>query len=134
MVKQFKIALNKTPDQFQLFGINTILKDYQLCLLINDFFNIKTHLLETEHLNPSLSVFGDIIDDLKVILVQNRPVVFPKLSAFEYIVVVNKQDDLVSNLVKSFDKNDEILLILEIDHKHISSKTETLIHQFFSLL
>ncbi len=121
-----------------MFGINTVLKDYQLCFLINDFFEIETHLLDTSSLEDKFSVFGDVIDELKVILVQNKCTntesVFPKLKSFEYLVIVNNSKADVADIVKTFETNDEILYISMIDKKHLSSKGVALSYQLLGML
>ncbi len=137
LVKKLNIEIKKEKE-FYLFGINTILKDYQLCFLINDFFSIETNLLNTENVEPELSVFGDILDETKVLLVQNRlcdgQFVFPKLKTFEYIVIVEDQDYSVVDIVKSFETKDEILYISQIDSKYIKNKNYNLINQLLAML
>ena len=138
MAKKFNISLDDNDKEFQLFGINTILKDYQLCFLINDFFGIKTHLINTSNFEDEFSVFGDLIDELKVILVQNKSInnnlIFTKLKAFEYIVIVNNQDEDVANIVKTFESNDEILYISKIDMQYLSLKGVALSSQLLGML
>ena len=138
MAKKFNISLDDNDKEFQLFGINTILKDYQLCFLINDFFGIKTHLINTSNFEDEFSVFGDLIDELKVILVQNKSInnnlIFTKLKAFEYIVIVNNQDEDVANIVKTFETNDEILYISKIDMQYLSLKGVALSSQLLGML
>ena len=132
-----KLQISIEEEGYQLFGINTILKDYQLCSLINDFFSIETHLLQTASFKEEISVFGDEIDNLKVRLVQNvcgdKPVVFTKLKSFEYIVIVNNQGSDVAKIIQTFENNKEILYISEIDTKHLSTKENTLVTQLFAL-
>jgi len=138
LAKKFNISLDDNDKEFQLFGINTILKDYQLCFLINDFFGIKTHLINTSNFEDEFSVFGDLIDELKVILVQNKSInnnlIFTKLKAFEYIVIVNNQDEDVANIVKTFETNDEILYISKIDMQYLSLKGVALSSQLLGML
>lgn len=134
MAKKFNISLKESLKEFQFFGINTILKDYQLCFLINDFFDIETHLLNTDAINNELSVFGDIIDDLKVLLIQNNTNIFPKLSTFEYLIVVNNSNTEFASIVKTFESNDEILYISKIEPKYINTKEESLILQLLNIL
>jgi len=134
LAKKFNISLKESLKEFQFFGINTILKDYQLCFLINDFFDIETHLLNTDAINNELSVFGDIIDDLKVLLIQNNTNIFPKLSTFEYLIVVNNSNTEFASIVKTFESNDEILYISKIEPKYINTKEESLILQLLNIL
>jgi len=138
LAKKLNISLEDNNKEYQLFGINTILKDYQLCFLINDFFGIKTHLINTSSLEDEFSVFGDLIDELKVILVQNKSIhnnsIFHKLKSFEYIIIVNNQDEDVANIVKTFESNDEILYIAKIDRLHLSLKGAALSSQLLGML
>ena len=138
MAKTLNISLEGDNKEYQVFGINTVLKDYQLCFLINDFFEIETHLLETSSFEEEFSVFGDVIDELKVILVQNRcksaESVFPKLKSFEYLVIVNNSKSDVADILKTFETNDEILYISMIDKKHLSSKGVAISNQLLGML
>ncbi len=133
MVKKLNIEINKERNS-HVFGINTILKDYQVCFLINEFFSIETHLLNTEKLASEISLFGDVVDDQKVILIQNKPNFFPKLDAFEYIVIINNLTETVDDIVNRFEKNDEILYVSNIKQKYISTKGEVLVNQLLSIL
>ena len=132
------INLSLEENEFQAFGINTVLKDYQLCSLINEFYTIETRLLNTEALAIEISVFGDVIDDLKVLLVQNqctsRKNIFTKLNAFEYVVIVSSSEQEISDIVKSLEKNDDVLYISKIDAKHLGVKDNKLISQLFNLI
>lgn len=138
MAKKLKISLEDNNKEYQVFGINTVLKDYQLCFLINDFFEIETHLLETSSFKEEFSVFGDVIDELKVVLVQNKCTntesVFPKLKSFEYLVIVNNSNTDVADIVKTFESNDEILYISMIDKKHLGIKEIALSYQLLGML
>ncbi len=137
MIKKINIEPYK-ESEFQLFGINTVLKDYQLCYLINDFFGLETKLLDTEKFELELSAFGDILDETKVVLIQNQQcngqLVFPKLKAFEYIVIVDDQEYSVAEIVKTFEIKDEILYISQVDSKHINKKSIDLIYQLLAML
>lgn len=137
-MKKLNIDTNATEMTFQVFGINTPLKDYQLCILVNEFFNLETRLLTAHNFEADCSVFGDEIDELKVILFQNKGVgslgAFPKLNAFEYLVVVSSQEKRVENIMKSFELNDEILYITKVESKHLSTKDNKTFNQLFALL
>jgi hypothetical protein len=136
MANSINLALEE--NEFQAFGINTILKDYQLCSLINEFYSIETRLLNTEALAIEISVFGDIIDDLKVLLVQNqctnRKNIFTKLNAFEYVVIVSSSEQEISDIVKSLENNDDVLYISKVDAKYLGVKDNKLISQLFNLI
>ena len=133
------INLSIKENEFQTFGINTILKDYQLCSLINNFYiNLETKLLNTDALNIEISVFGDIVDDLKVLLVQNqcanRKNIFTKLNAFQYVVIVSSSEQEISDIVKTLEENDDILYISQIDAKHLGKKDIKFIDQLLNLV
>lgn len=137
-VKKLNIDTTDSEMTFQVFGINTPLKDYQLCILVNEFFNLETRLLTAHNFESDCSVFGDEIDELKVILFQNKGVgalgVFPKLNAFEYLIVVSSQEKKVEDIMTSFDRNDEILYITKIENKHLNAKDNKSFNQLLGLL
>lgn len=137
-VKKLNLDTKETEMTFQVFGINTPLKDYQLCILVNEFFNLETRLLTAHNFEAECSVFGDVVDELKVILFQNNGEgavdAFPKLNAFEYLIVVSSQEKRVESIMKSFEGNDEILYITKIEDKHLSTKDNKTFNQLLSLL
>ncbi len=137
MAKKLKISIEDNHNEYQVFGINTVLKDYQLCSLINNFFGLETHLYETLLLDEAFSIFGDEIDKLKVRLVQNlclnQNPAFPKLKSFEYIVLVNNINSDVADIIKTFEENPEILYISKIDHKYLTVKDKSIVGQLFAL-
>lgn len=138
MAKQLKISLEDSDLDFQLFGINSFLKDYRLCTLINDFFEIDTRLIDTTVLEHQFSVFGDQADNMKVILIQNKCMngqyAFPKLDSFEYIVIVDSKEKALSKLVHEFSKNKDIIYITNIKENHISQKGRVLVSQLLALV
>ena len=133
-----KINLVDEKEKFQAFGINTSLKDFQLCSVINKFYSIDTKLLSTIKLDNKLSVFGDAIDDLKVLLIQNKyhnnKIIFSKLQVFEYIIVLNNFEENNLNVVLTLENIKEVLYISKVEHKFISNKDQTLIYQLLNLL
>jgi len=136
--KKLNISTKNSENLYQIFGINTTLKDYQLCFLINDFFGIETRLLDTGDIRDNFSVFGDIIDEIKVLLIQNilrdNTSVFSKLKSFEYIIVVNENEEQFVDIVKSFEAKDEILYISKVEDKFVLSKEQNIINQLLALL
>ena len=133
-----KINFTDKENSYQVFGLNTSLKDLQLCSIINKFYKIDTKLLNTSKFENELSIFGDIIDNLKVLLIQNEyhnnQFIFPKLKVFEYVVILDdyEEDDL--NLALSLEKIEEILYISKINQKNINTKDQALIYQFINLI
>ena len=133
-----KINLADKEENYQAFGINTSLKDFQLCSVINNFYNIDTKLLSTLKLDKELSVFGDAIDNLKVLLVQNKypnnKIIFTKLEVFEYIVILYDYEENDLNLALTLEKIEEVLYISTVEQKFISNKDQTLINQLINLI
>ena len=129
------INFNIDENSFQAFGINTILKDYQLCSLINDFYKLESKLLDSQNLNIDISVFGDTVDDLKVLLIQNQSHknnIFTKLDAFDYIVVIDNIDEEISEIIHSLESNNDILYVSKIAEKFFNKKDKALINQLLN--
>lgn len=138
MTKSLKINKISIDSEFQLFGINTSLKDYQICILINEFFNLNTRLLSDTNLGEKFSVFGDLIDETKVLIIQNACLdsthAFPKLKPFEILIVVTNQGESLVEMVKIFEENDDILYLTKVKNEILHVKDSSIIEQLLALL
>lgn len=137
-MKKLNLDSSDFIEHFQVFGINSNLKDYQLCFLINEFFCIETQLLKTDFLKGDFSIYGDIIDEHKILIIQNtssnNQTLIEKLKPFDYLIIVSNAEKEIKQWVKTFEQKDEILYIINVHFELLNTKDIKVLNQLLSLI
>ena len=135
MEKKLQISFDNDENEFQLFGINTHLEDYQLASFINEHINIKLNLLHEHHILESFTLFVCQINEKKIILLQNhklnKQIAIEKLKTFDFLIIFS--DDNNEEIVTQFQK-EEVFYTNKIELNYLKEKDIQMINQLFLLI
>jgi len=134
-VKKLQISFDDDQNEFQLFGINTHLEDYQLAAFVNEEIDIKLSLLYEHQILNEFTLFIDQINEKKIILLQNsnsrKQIAFEKLKSFDYLMIFSDNNN--EKIVDSF-QGKEIFYTNQIETSFLKEKDIQTINQLFLLI
>lgn len=134
-MKKLQISFDDDQNEFQLFGINTHLEDYQLAAFVNEEIDIKLSLLYEHQILNEFTLFIDQINEKKIILLQNsnsrKQIAFEKLKSFDYLMIFSDNNN--EKIVDSF-QGKEIFYTNQIETSFLKEKDIQTINQLFLLI
>jgi hypothetical protein len=124
MAKTLNIKLESSEEPIRLFGINTVIKDYQLSVLINQALDLNLKLTSFDGFLDEFSVYTYSQACQSFVLLQNKNnqniFALDKLKSFEYILLISDAEQI--DVLSCLNNKDDIIYLGEIDLDKITKK------------
>ena len=134
MAKILNIKLDQQDEQIRLFGINAVIKDYQLSVIISQALDLNLKLSSFDGFLDDFSIYAFSQGSQYISLLQNmnnqNDFAFDKLRSFDYLLLISDGEQF--DILNSLRNEEDIIYLSEIDLEKMTKKEKELLKQLLA--